>query len=128
MDVKVTGPVAVVDDDGNVLESISDLLASAGYTSLTFSSARALLDSPALLSISCLISDIRMPDIDGWQLLAMVRSHRPRLPVILITAHETAGDDVAVSSRGERPVRVLKKPFNAYELLSAVEKSLSNTS
>jgi FixJ family two-component response regulator len=107
--------VAVVDDDSRVLESLEDLLESAGYATRVFPSAREFLQSGVLGSIGCLISDIRMPDVDGWQLLAVATRERPNLPVILITAHEECRRDHT------NPAPILfKKPFDGKELLASV--------
>jgi len=112
--------VAVVDDDFVVLESIMDLLASAGLSALRFSSAREFLDSPALDTVGCLVSDIRMPDMDGWELRAIVAARRPELPIILITAHEADERQASPDSRQ----LLLGKPFDAQRLLSAITSVL----
>jgi FixJ family two-component response regulator len=112
--------VAVVDDDGRVLESLKDLLESGGYCALVFPSARAFLESDALPSISCLISDICMPAMNGWELEMRASHARPELPIILITGRDDNGQKVR-TVRVTGPVRPLfKKPFNGPELLTAV--------
>ncbi len=113
--------VAVIDDDHTVLEAIMDLLASAGLTARRFSSAREFLESDALDSIACLVSDIRMPGMDGWELQSIVAARRPALPVILITAHATDKHPAAHSTIA--PV-VFSKPFDAQALLSAITSAL----
>jgi FixJ family two-component response regulator len=90
MESRLKALVAVVDDDRAILESLSDLMASEGYDALEFRSAKELLAYPDIHTIACLISDIRMPGMDGWQLLSILRKHHPQLPVILITAHPFA--------------------------------------
>ncbi|HEY6642653.1 response regulator [Povalibacter sp.] len=112
--------VAVVDDDCAVLEAMMDLLASAGLTACRFSSAREFLDSGALDSIGCLVSDIRMPGMDGWELRFIVAARRPELPIILITAHE-GGRQVA-SPDGHQIL--FSKPFDAQRLLAAITSVL----
>lgn len=111
--------VAVVDDDHRVLESLEELLESAGYAAQVFSSAMEFLGSGALSAIHCLISDVRMPVVDGWELEAIVSRARPDLPIILIT-----GDDVAQREAQSRPdgrPRILfKKPFGAQDLLETI--------
>jgi FixJ family two-component response regulator len=68
MTMQSLSEVAVVDDDYAVLESVEDLLNSAGYVARTFSSAREFLEDGALDSVGCLVSDIRMPGMDGLEL------------------------------------------------------------
>jgi FixJ family two-component response regulator len=111
--------IAVVDDDQRVLESIENLLSAGGYTACVFLSAQAFLDSGTLNSIGCLISDIRMPIMDGWQLRAMAHHERPGLPVILITGH----DDVS-SMECASATAIFRKPFSSDALLAAVSTAL----
>ena len=77
--------IAVVDDDQGILESLESLLESADYEVRLFATATALLESGALSEIDCLISDVAMPLMDGFELTRAVRAGRPGLPVILVT-------------------------------------------
>lgn len=113
-----TAIVAVVDDDPRILESLEELLESAGHVVRLYASARELLEVGGISDIDCLISDIEMPGMDGVALRRLVRNQRPDLPVILIT-----GDpDLTARRHGvECPGRLLfGKPFNAGDLLAAV--------
>src|SRR5712691_3461333 len=113
--------VAVVDDDHRALEYLADLLEAAGYDVRLYSSASALCDRGGLSDIDCLISDIGMPDMNGIELRQVALSHRPELPVILITArHELRTE---LSSIIERD-RYFEKPFDGPELLAAVRKAV----
>src|SRR5262249_47994365 len=69
--------VAVVDDDQRILESLENLLESAGHTVRLFASAPALLESGSLAEIDCLISDIDLPRINGFELMRLVHESRP---------------------------------------------------
>ena len=111
--------VAVVDDDPRVLESLEDLLESAGYAARRFSSAGSLL-AAGLSDVDLLITDIGMPGMDGFELRDQVKKVRPDLPVFLITGrHEIADQDRAQSIGG-----FFRKPFDAPALLSAVGQAL----
>jgi FixJ family two-component response regulator len=114
--------VAVVDDDTRVLESIEILLESADYEVRQFSSAIALLESGCLHSIDCLISDVGMPVMDGFELARAVQAADPRLPVILVTGRP----DLLNRSPPDLPShhRWFEKPFNGHELLRAVNDAL----
>jgi FixJ family two-component response regulator len=113
--------VAVVDDERPVLESVADLLESAGYAVCAFQSAREFLASNILPSITCLICDIRMPGMDGWELQSFVHARRPNLPVVLITGHDEPSDRRARVQQGQGGVLlVFKKPFDARQLLLAI--------
>ena len=116
----MTFVVAVVDDDARILESLEDLLESAGHAVRLFTSATALLENCSFAEIDCLISDISMPSIDGWELQRLANAARPELPVILITGHDVPDPDPA--HRGSR--RFFRKPFNGKELLAAVSEAL----
>jgi FixJ family two-component response regulator len=119
------GLVAVVDDDQRVLESLADLLESAGHCVLAFESAQALLQTDHLSRIDCLIADIGMPIVDGFELRRLARAARPELPVILITGrHEIADQQRSLAQANET---FFRKPFDGREMLAAVAKALRNT-
>ena len=117
--------VAVVDDDPRVRESLESLMASAGLTACVFSRAEDFLRGGDLASAGCLITDVRMPGMDGVALQRHVRSLRPELPVIFITAHHD--DEVERRALAEGAACFLRKPFDAGELLRATRNALSKT-
>jgi FixJ family two-component response regulator len=112
--------VAVVDDDGRVLRSVKNLLESAGFLVCAFASAQELLDSGILPTVACIISDITMPGVDGFELETLVTRQRPAMPVIFITAQ----DESAWAGRALPPHSlsrsILKKPFSGVEFLALV--------
>jgi FixJ family two-component response regulator len=114
--------IAVVDDDQSILESLEDLLESADHAVRLFASATALLESGCLAEIDCLISDIGMPVMDGFELLGVVHAARPGLPIILITGQ------LDILNRlppiGPAHYRLFKKPLDGQELLTAVSDAL----
>ena len=114
--------IAVVDDDRSVLESLEMLLASAEYDVRSFSSATALLESGSLREIDCLISDVGMPVMDGFELARTVQAARPELPVILITGRPDLLNRSPLDVPGH--YRLFKKPFNGPELLTTVGDAL----
>jgi FixJ family two-component response regulator len=79
--------VVGVGDDIRIRESIESLVESAGFASVVFRSAEEFLRSGKLADASCLITDVRMPGMDGIELQHCVRSDRPELPVIFISGH-----------------------------------------
>jgi FixJ family two-component response regulator len=114
--------VAVVDDDPRLLESLGELLESAGYSVRAFRSARSFLEDEAALSeICCLIADIGMPVIDGFELENLVKQVRPALPVILITGRHEIADQQRARAQGNR---FFRKPFDGQALLAAIGQAL----
>jgi FixJ family two-component response regulator len=111
--------VAIVDDDPRVLESLEDLLESAGYAVLCFSSAEALL-SCGLSEVDVLISDVGLPNVDGLQLRNLVKEQRPGLPVFLITGRH----EIADQTRAKGITGFFRKPFDGLALLLAVGEAL----
>jgi FixJ family two-component response regulator len=115
--------VAAVDDDFRVRESIESLLSSAGFTPWIFTSAEEFLESGTLASAACLITDVRMPGIDGLELQRRVGRDRPGLPVIFVSAHYD--DETRRRALGQGAAAFLYKPFDAADLLGAIERALS---
>lgn len=115
--------VAVVDDDPRVLESLEELLESAGYVATSFPSAKLLLVN-GLSRLDVLITDIGMPGMDGFELRDLVKKLRPDLPVFLITGrHENADQDRAQGIGG-----CFRKPFDSQALLAAIGDAIPKSS
>jgi FixJ family two-component response regulator len=118
-----TGHVVVgVDDDFRVRESIESLVESAGYTPRVFASAEEFLKSGTLARATCLITDVRMPGMDGIELQRRIRLERPRLPVIFISAHYD--EETRQRALDDGAVGFLCKPFDALDLLEAIQSAL----
>jgi FixJ family two-component response regulator len=115
--------IAVVDDDPRLIESLEDLFQSAGYTVRTFSSGRALIDA-GLSDVNCLITDIGLPVLDGFELHEIVKRVRPDLPVFLITGRDVMGDEQRALINGIRGF--FRKPFDGPAMLAAVFNALDD--
>lgn len=118
--------VVGVDDDFRVRESIESLVESAGYAPLVFSSAEEFLRSGMLAGATCLITDVRMPGMDGIELQRRIRLERPKLPVIFISAH--FDDETRQRALGGGAIEFMYKPFDAAHLLEAIQAALTNPS
>jgi FixJ family two-component response regulator len=116
--------VAVVDDDHRLLESLEDLLESAGYGVRLFESVEQFLGT-AVADVDCVISDIGMPGADGFVLQQTIRNLRPALPVILITGRHEFAAAKHHAARGGR--RLFEKPFDRQELLAAIGAELQGS-
>ena len=115
--------VVGVDDDFRVRESIERLVESAGYAASVFSSAEEFLQSGTLARAICLVTDVRMPGMDGIELQRRIRLERPQLPVIFISAHYD--DEARQRALDAGAVAFLYKPFDAAELLGTIETALN---
>jgi FixJ family two-component response regulator len=110
--------VAIVEDDRSILDSLGTLLESADYDVRAFDSASGLLESDCLRDIDCLITDISMAGIDGYELARTVYERQPELPVVFVTGRP----DLLrmVQNVGSRRYRAFLKPFDGETLLAAV--------
>ena len=114
--------VHIIDDDDAVRDSLAFLLTSSGIRAETHASATAFLDRFAEVSIGCIVTDIRMPDISGIDLLRQVKERDPATPVIVITGH---GDvPLAVEAMKLGASDFLEKPFDDDALLVAIRNAL----
>jgi len=116
--------VVAVDDDFRVRESIESLVESAGYAPVVFSSAEEFLESGALAAANCVITDVRMPGMDGIELQRRIRIERPKLPVIFITAHYSP--ETRERALAEGAIHFLFKPFDAGNLLDVIQAALTD--
>src|ERR1700755_3551869 len=115
--------VAVIDDDTRVLESLENLLESAGHTVRLFTSAQAFLKDEAFTTVDCVISDVGMPAIDGFELERLAQTVRPELPVILITGRQELIKGPQATHR--IGTKILLKPVSEQKLLRAISKALT---
>lgn len=114
--------IYVIDDDEAVRQSLEFLLKTAGMTTRSFESAKSFFEILPQVSSGCVITDVRMPDITGIDLLRRVKEVKPELPVIVITGH---GDiALAVEAMKIGALDFLEKPFDDDHLLSAVRAAL----
>jgi two-component system, LuxR family, response regulator FixJ len=114
--------IYVVDDDEAVRQSLEFLLQTAGMKAKAFESAKAFLETLGEVTSGCLITDVRMPEITGIDLLKRVQDMKPDLPVIVITGH---GDiALAVEAMKIGAVDFLEKPFDDERLIAAVRAAL----
>jgi len=116
------GDILLVDDDPDLLKLISLRLTSAGYRVRTADSGETALATIAVERPATVITDLRMPGIDGLQLFEAIHRQHPALPVIILTAHGTIPDAVSATQRGV--FGYLTKPFDSQDLLQKVATAL----
>jgi two-component system response regulator FixJ len=115
--------VHVVDDDLAVRQSLSFLLASDGLPVRLHESASAFLEQVGELSAGCIVTDVRMPGIDGIEFLRRLKAHGISLPVIVMTGH--ADVPLAVEAMKQGAVDFIEKPFDDDLFLAAVRSALA---
>ena len=115
--------IVLVDDDPDLLRLVGLRLSAAGYEVEALGSAEAALNALAARRADLLLTDWRLPGMDGLELFEQVRQRYPAMPVILLTAHGTVPDAVEAVSRGV--FGYLVKPFDGKALLDKVAQGLS---
>jgi len=115
--------VHVVDDDVAVRKSLAFLLASEGLLVRLHESASAFLDDASSIEAGCIVADVRMPGIDGIELIRRLKARGIVLPVIVMTGH--ADVPMAVEAMKEGAVDFLEKPFGDEVFLDAVRSALA---
>jgi two-component system response regulator FixJ len=117
--------VHIVDDDEAVRQSLAFLLSTAGTPVRVYESATSFLDALPSLQRGCLITDVRMPDMTGIELLQRLKSKSIELPVIVITGH---GDiPLAVEAMKSGAIDFIEKPFAEESILKAVRAAEERT-
>jgi two-component system response regulator FixJ len=116
--------VHIIDDDDALRESLAFLLRTAKLEVKSFDSAKTFLDALPDESLACVITDVRMPDMSGIDLLRRLRERKVGVPVIVITGH---GDiSLAVEAMKIGAVDFFEKPFNDDLLLASVHAALDH--
>ena len=115
--------VLCVDDEANILSALKRCLRNAGYGVLTASSGDQALALLAQTPVDLVLSDMRMPGMDGAQLLEQVHSRWPQVVRLLLTGQADIDATVAAINRG-RILRYLRKPWDEAELLGALAEGV----
>jgi response regulator RpfG family c-di-GMP phosphodiesterase len=116
--------VLCVDDEPNILSALKRALRSTGCRILTAEGGRQAIESLSIETIDLVISDMRMPGMDGAQLLEQVSTRWPHIVRILLTGHADMNAAIAAINRG-RIFRYLNKPWDDDELRNAVDQGLT---
>ena len=113
--------VLIVDDETGILESLGILLRNAGFDTHTARGGRAGLERLSALQPDIVLSDVRMPDVGGVEILAAARQQDPDTPVILMTAQATLQS--AMQAVNEGAFYYIQKPFRNDELLAILKRA-----
>ncbi len=116
--------VHLIDDDEDVRKAVGFLLGSAGLAVKTYESAAAFLDKHQDTSSGCIVSDVRMPGINGIELLRRLREKGATIPVIVMTGH--ADIPLAVEAMKSGAADFIEKPFADDVILAAISAALNH--
>jgi FixJ family two-component response regulator len=119
-----TQAVVIVEDDESMREAIEQLLCVAGFRTVGYESAEALLSAVATENPLCVVSDINLPAMSGLDLLTELGRSVRHLPVIIITAFDSASSRQEAARRGASAY--LAKPFASGALLAAIAEIAAN--
>ena len=114
--------VFVIDDDGGMRQAIQDLVESVGLRAEVFATGEEFLKKPRTADPSCLVLDVRLPQMSGLEFQQKLAELGVRVPIIFITAH----GDIPMSVRALKSgaVEFLTKPFRDQDLLDAIQQAL----
>lgn len=116
--------VHVIDDDAAIRESLALLMESEGWPTRSYASAREFIDSPDRRRFGCVVTDVRMPDMSGLDLLAQMKDTGVDLPVVMITAYADVG--LAVQAMKMGAADFIEKPCDHDALIAAVRAALED--
>jgi two-component system response regulator FixJ len=115
--------VIIIDDDEAVLDSLKELLLAEGFAVETFANARVFLEAHPEILDACVVTDVRMPEIDGLELIQALARRGALPPIIAITGH---GDvPIAVRAMKLGAQDFLEKPFAPALLVAAIHESFT---
>ena len=116
----------IIDDDRSIRWVLEKALEKAGFNSESFESGNGLLEKLKASQPDAIISDIRMPGIDGLELLEQIQDAFPQIPVIIMTAHSDLGSAVKSYKRGA--FEYLPKPFDVNDAVAVAQRAVKHAS
>jgi CheY-like chemotaxis protein len=117
---QLTKRILVVDDDPDIRQVLLDRLNTYGYEVETATDGQEALDALRRAEYDGMILDVRMPKVDGLEVLRRTRQRDPSLPIIIITASKVAEEDLQAINEGAQDL--LLKPFDAPQLKQVVDR------
>jgi len=116
--------VHLIDDDEDVRRALAFLLGTAGFAVKVYESATRFLESCEDFQSGCVVSDVRMPGVDGLELLKRLHQKEATIPVVVMTGHADVALAVAAMKAGAADF--IEKPFADNTLLAAIETALNH--
>jgi FixJ family two-component response regulator len=114
--------IAVIDSDESILDSLCDLIESAGLVARRFGSAEEFLEYDLHREVGCLIAEIEMPGMSGLELQARLKEGQCNIPIIFITSNGSG--KTRIQAMREGAVEFLRKPLDLQVLLETVRAAL----
>jgi FixJ family two-component response regulator len=117
--------IAIVDDDDSVRRALVRALVTTGNEVRSYSSAEAFLEDANIAKLSCVISDLRMPGLDGLNLQSLLVERMPHVGIVFLTGHADVSSSVKAMKAGA--VDYLEKPVKRTQLVEAVDRAIGRT-
>jgi len=117
--------IAVIDDDQPFLTALVESLVSLGYATRDFASAEEFIARGGESECDCVITDVHMPGMSGFDLKRLLMARNPDLPVIFITARAEPGLEARAEAVGA--VCLLPKPFESNDLVDCLDRALDGS-
>jgi FixJ family two-component response regulator len=117
--------VAVIDDDASVRRALVRMLGTVGMEVLPFSSAQDFFAAPESQRVSCVISDLRMPGVNGLMLQGVLAERMPQLGIVFLTGHADVSSSVRAMKSGA--IDFLEKPVRRADLVEAIARATRQT-
>jgi FixJ family two-component response regulator len=119
------GKVYLVEDDRSVRKALHRLIESAGFEVESFADAAGYMGCPVPSPPACIVLDVRMPIVSGFELQSAISGTDRALPIVFITGH--GGEDSRAKALESGAVALLFKPLDEDALLSAIDRALGET-
>ena len=120
--IKKKTHILVIDDDDIILSLFQEILESEGHKVVTAGTSAEGIECFGQQDFNLIFLDLKMPDIDGAELLKQIKSTKPAVPVTIITGYP--GSEVMERALKQGPFGVMEKPFDANDIISAVNSFL----
>jgi FixJ family two-component response regulator len=115
--------ICIVDDDPSVRRALGRMIRSFGFEVELLASGRECLDSPAINRAACLILDVSMPGMDGFEVHALLQASGRSIPTVFISAHDN--EAYRQKARSVGGITFLSKPCDENLLRSAIDQALA---
>ncbi len=116
--------ILVIDDDEDIRNLLYTTLSAEGFDVITMGSGKEALDFLMDIDVDCILLDVMMPEMDGWETLRMIRASEAtrNLPVIMVTVKDSRIDKLTAIK--EKATDYITKPFSTEELVAKVREVL----